>query len=185
MSSLLSTLLAAAMTQDACVERFPVRLPASAHAYFTQFDALFQRVGEQRGLDPALLKAHAWCETRLDPCAVSSAGARGLMQFMPTTFDSVSAASGASDPFDPADSVASAGVYLAALLNHWKGDLAATVASYNAGAGSVASARRHGFVIPQNDETQGYVRCVLGAYGALSHAQRSPLEQLTRWFRPD
>ena len=65
-----------------CVDRFPKRAPASARAYFNLFDDTFIRVGAERNLDPALLKAIAWCETRLDPCAISPAGAKGLMQIV-------------------------------------------------------------------------------------------------------
>ncbi|MCC6812297.1 MAG: lytic transglycosylase domain-containing protein [Deltaproteobacteria bacterium] len=169
---LLFTTLALA-AREQCVEAFPKRLPSSARAYFDTFDGIFAAVAERRGLDPALLKAHAWCETRLDPCAVSPAGASGLMGFMPQTFAEVSTAAGATDPFDPADSVEAAGVYLAALINYWKGDLSAVVASYNAGPAAVAAARRRGLVIPAIEETQGYVRCVLSAHRALSRGDRS------------
>lgn len=182
MSALLLSLVLVATTRDECIARYPERLPSSGRVYFHTFDALFARVAERRGLDAALLKAHAWCETRLDPCAVSSVGAGGLMQFMPRTFEQVSVAAGASDPFDPNDSVEAGGVYIAALVNYWKGDIAAAVASYNAGPGAVALARRRGFVVPQIEETQGYVRCVLGAHRALSVTKPSPLARLAAFF---
>ncbi len=160
----LSIVLLAATLREDCVERFPHRAPASARRYFNTFDGVFSEVGTLRNVDPALLKAVAWCETRLDPCAVSPVGAQGLMQFMPATFGAVADAAGANDPFDPEHSIRSAGVYIAALLNHWQGSVEAVVASYNAGPNAVARALKRGRVVPAIEETQGYVTCVLGAY---------------------
>ncbi len=151
-------------TAEECRALFPHRAPRSARAYFHSFDAVFNAVGAERKVDPALLKAVAWCETRLDPCATSPVGAQGLMQFMPSTFDSVALAAAATDPFDPVHSIRSAGVYIAALVNYWQGNIEAVVASYNAGPGAVAKALRHGRAIPAIAETQGYVACVLGAH---------------------
>ena len=75
-------IVGAILSREECFETFTHRAPKSARAYFHYFDALFSAVGSKRNLDPALLKAIAWCETRLDPCAQSPVGARGLMQFM-------------------------------------------------------------------------------------------------------
>lgn len=160
----LTLILLAATPREACAERFAHRAPASARQYFNAFDATFTSVGAERNIEPALLKSIAWCETRLDPCAVSPTGAQGLMQFMPATFDAVAGAADAEDPFDPEHSIRSAGVYIAALLNYWQGNLEAVVASYNAGPHAVARAMKRGRVVPAIAETQGYVACVLGAY---------------------
>ena len=74
--------LLASSTREVCVERYPHRVPRSAKHYFHAFDDVFAQVGAERNVDPALLKSIAWCETRLDPCAVSATGAQGLMQVM-------------------------------------------------------------------------------------------------------
>lgn len=177
-----------AADRDACLQQFTDRAPRSAKTYFSLFDPLFISVGEKRGLDPALLKAHAWCETRFDPCAVSPVGARGLMQFMPRTFDLVASAAEATNPFDPIDSVESAGVYLSALVNYWQGDIYAVAASYNAGPGAVAKARARGRRVPRIPETEQYVVCVVDAFARFGgRSQVSPLESVfdavTHWFR--
>lgn len=159
-------------SHDACVTRYPHRAPESGRRYFNTFDSLFERVGLERNIAPGLLKAIAWCETRLDPCSVSSAGAQGLMQFMPSTFETVSAAANASDPFEPEHAVRSAGVYVAALVNYFGGRLDAVVASYNAGPAAVDRAIRRGHTIPAIAETQAYVGCVLGAFSHFGGPQR-------------
>lgn len=161
-------MIQSSVDHQSCLEQFPYRAPHSARYYFNKFDTVFANVANHRNLDPKLLKSIAWCETRLDPCSVSSVGARGIMQFMPDTFALVSKAAQAENPFDPIDSIESAGVYLAALSNYWQGDVAAIVASYNAGPGNVVKARKRGASIPNIAETQGYVRCVLSAYDQLA-----------------
>lgn len=167
MSQLILAILVAGTSRDSCLQRYEHRAPSSARAYFHAFDSDFARVGDLRGLDPALLKAIAWCETRLDPCAVSPAGARGLMQFMPSTFAQVAEAASVDDPFDPVHAIESAGVYVAALVNYWQGNLEAVVASYNAGPNAVAKALKHGRSVPAIAETQGYVKCVIGTFAHL------------------
>ena len=165
MTGLIAILCLGALTRDECVSAYPHRVPQSARAYQYAFDPIFVAVGLERGVEPALLKAIAYRETRFDPCAVSPVGARGMMQFMPRTFEWMGAVIGSEDPFDPSDAIRSAGLYLAALINYWRGDLQAVIASYNAGPSAVARARRRGLVIPAIAETEGYVSCVLQARG--------------------
>jgi soluble lytic murein transglycosylase-like protein len=123
----------------------------------TRFDALFDAAGAAHGVDPALLAAVARVESGLDPTAVSPAGARGLMQLMPST----AAGLGVDDPFDPAQAVDGAARLLRSHLDRF-GSLELALAAYNAGAGAVA---RYGG-IPPYPETQAYVRRVLERYGA-------------------
>ncbi len=49
------------------------------------FDALFKKYAKRINWDWRLLAAQAWSESRFDTTAVSWAGARGLMQLMPST----------------------------------------------------------------------------------------------------
>ena len=56
----------------------------------SDYDPLFESAGQQYNVDPRLLKAVAYTESRGDPDVVagrrvSSTGAQGLMQFMPAT----------------------------------------------------------------------------------------------------
>jgi peptidoglycan DL-endopeptidase CwlO len=111
---------------------------------------LFTRAGARHGVDPALLAAVASQESGFDPTAVSSAGARGLMQFMPATARSLGV-----DPLDPASAVDGAARYLAQLTRQF-GSPELGLAAYNAGPGTVS---RYGG-IPPYPETQAYVRAV-------------------------
>ena len=112
---------------------------------------LFTRAGSKHGVDPALLAAVAAQESGFDSGAVSSAGAQGLMQFMPATARGLGV-----DPMNPSSAVDGAARYLADLTRQF-GSTELGLAAYNAGPGTV---RRHGG-IPPYPETQNYVRAVL------------------------
>lgn len=140
----------------------PVGAIASQSAQFTNgvagadaFWPLFAAAGARHGVDPTLLSAVARAESGYNPDAVSSAGALGLMQIMPST-----AAGLGIDPLDPAQAVDGAARYLAQQLMRF-GSVELALAAYNAGPGAVA---RYGG-IPPYPETQAYVRKVL-AYRA-------------------
>ncbi len=111
---------------------------------------LFVAAGQRHGIDPALLAAVAKVESGFNPAAVSRAGARGLMQFMPATAKGMGI-----DPMDPTQAVDGAARYLSTQLNRF-GSLDLALAAYNAGPGAV---QRHGGV-PPYAETQAYVRKV-------------------------
>ena len=53
----------------------------------SQYRRLIEQYAAQYGVDPAFVSAIIMEESSYDPRAVSSKGARGLMQFMPKTFD--------------------------------------------------------------------------------------------------
>ncbi|MCC6805785.1 MAG: lytic transglycosylase domain-containing protein [Deltaproteobacteria bacterium] len=186
----LITLALIGSLHDECTARFPMRVPRSARTYWNTFDPIFLRVAQSRNLPPALLKSIAWCETRLDPCAISATGAKGLMQFMGGTFSDVASAAGVSNPFDPEDAIEAAGVYVAALWNYWQGHIESVVASYNAGPGAVARARKRGRVVPAIAETEGYVACVVstfnwferGAATTQPPSERSWAERTVEWI---
>ncbi len=112
---------------------------------------LFTRAGSRHGVDPALLAAVASQESGFDSRAVSSAGAQGLMQFMPATARGLGV-----NPQDPASAVNGAAKYLSDLTRQF-GSTPLALAAYNAGPGAVS--RSGG--IPPYPETQNYVRAVL------------------------
>jgi len=85
---------------------------------------------------------------------ISSAGAMGPGQLTPSTAKLL----GVSDPFDPSEAIDGSGHYLATQLATFH-DVRLAVAAYNAGPGAVVNR-----TIPQNGETEFYVRKVMGAY---------------------
>jgi len=114
---------------------------------------LFTQAGAKYGVDPAVLAGMAKTESNFNSSAVSSAGARGLMQFMPAT-----AAGLGVDTSDPASSIDGAARYLASLTEQF-GSTPLALAAYNAGPGTV---QRYGGVPPYG-ETQSYIQKVTSA----------------------
>ncbi len=119
-----------------------------------EYRGLFQQAGAAHGVDPGLLAAVAKVESGFNPSAVSPAGAKGLMQFMPAT-----ASQFGVDPLDPASAVDGAARYLRRLIDEL-GSVELALAGYNAGPGNV---RKYGG-IPPFAETQQYVSKVLDAW---------------------
>lgn len=82
------------------------------------------------------------CESNFRPDAVSSAGATGLMQLMPDTFDWVSGLCGDDPPIgditDPNANIKYGTFYLGYLYEKF-GNWETAVAAYNAGHGRVAN----------------------------------------------
>jgi soluble lytic murein transglycosylase-like protein len=124
----------------------------------TPYADLFESAGAAHGIAPRLLAAVAKVESGFNPSAVSSAGARGLMQFMPAT-----AAGMNVNPMDPASAVDGAARLLRGHLERF-GSMDLALAAYNAGGGAVSRAGG----IPPYPETQAYVRKVLALAGGAS-----------------
>lgn len=122
----------------------------------SRYDRLIGSTARQNGLEPALVKAVIKCESYFDPQAVSSRGAQGLMQLMPTTQSLL----GVSDAFDPRLNIAAGVRYLAMLKQAFGNEVSLWLSAYNAGPQAVIAA---GYKIPPFAETQHYVRCVLTA----------------------
>ncbi|MFJ2788752.1 NlpC/P60 family protein [Streptomyces sp. NPDC093249] len=128
------------------------------------YQGLVQRWGNLcPAINPALLAAQLYQESGWNPRAVSSADARGIAQFIPSTWAGHGLdgdGDGDRDIWDPKDAIPSAASYdceLAGYVKDVPGDLTSNMlAAYNAGAYRVI---RHGGV-PPISETQNYVRII-------------------------
>jgi hypothetical protein len=96
-----------------------------------------------------------WKESRLQPDAVSPAGAEGIAQFMPQT----AALRGLANPFDPAEAIAASAHYLRDLAGQF-GNLGLAAAAYNAGEAGVSKWLAGTGSLPA--ETEDYVFFVTG-----------------------
>ncbi|MFT6303967.1 MAG: hypothetical protein ACI9XK_004940 [Granulosicoccus sp.] len=126
---------------------------------FSQLDAKgralngdFKKVAQKFSVDPALLKAVARAESCFDPKAVSSAGATGLMQLMPTT----ARAMGVNNILDPQQNLLGGAQYLAKMLARYSSNTNLALAAYNAGPGNVD--KYNG--VPPFNETRRYIKAV-------------------------
>lgn len=143
----------------------PTDIPTSGDS---QLDLLIFRAGEREGVDPRFIHAVIWQESKYDVSARSHAGAQGIMQLMPDTAKRF----GCSDPDNPEANIEAGTKYLGWLLKRFSGDVSLALAGYNAGEGNVD--KYNG--IPPFDETQNYVRIILGRYGKTFHPVLSPTD---------
>jgi soluble lytic murein transglycosylase-like protein len=114
---------------------------------------MLSEVGQEHNLDVDLLASVVKAESGGNVRAVSRAGARGLMQLMPSTANDL----GVQDSFKPGDNVRGGSTYLDALLTRYHENLALALAAYNAGPAAVD--KYHG--IPPYHETHAYVARVI------------------------
>jgi hypothetical protein len=118
---------------------------------------LFDAASAQSGVPVSLLAAVAKQESGFNPGAVSSAGAEGIMQLMPSTASGLGV-----DAFDPAQAIDGAAQLLGGYLQQYNGSVPLTLAAYNAGPGAVA---QYGGVPPYT-QTTAYVNNIMSMLGA-------------------
>ena len=116
-------------------------------------------------IDPKLVEAVAWRESRFRQSARSPRGATGVMQLMPGTARDLGV-----DAHDMAQNVRGGALYLRQMLGQFGGDVRLALAAYNAGPGAV---RKHGGV-PPYAETQAYVTAILGRMAVTGAALAVP-----------
>ena len=118
-----------------------------------QVDKVIDTAAKKQGVEPGLLKSVMRQESGFKPCAVSTAGAMGLMQIMPDTADML----GLDDPFDPAKNTEAGAHFLKMMLDRYQGDVPMALGAYNAGPGRVDKAGG----VPPIAETMQYVTNIL------------------------
>lgn len=128
---------------------------SSAQIETVAMEDIFKRASEKYGVDIKLLKAVARAESNFNPDAVSSCGAKGVMQLMPVACKEL----GVTDPFDPEQNIMGGAKCLKQKLDEF-GDVKIALAAYNAGSGAVK--KYNG--IPPYSETQNYVKKVTQYY---------------------
>jgi soluble lytic murein transglycosylase len=138
-------------------------------------DVIRQQANDKK-LDPTLIAGVIYVESHFRD-QTSHAGAKGLMQLMPSTADYIARKSGGTrfqqgDLADPQINIAYGSWYLRYLLQHYHGNTALALAAYNAGEGKVdewwraAADRGERFRVADHipfPETREYVTKVLSA----------------------
>lgn len=120
-------------------------------------------IASRHGVPPSLAAAIAHQESGFNNSVVSPAGARGVMQVLPGTFDYVDRVLGAGphDPSSPQQNTRAGVIYLRQLLRETGGDESAAVASYYQGPTSV---RQNG-LLPDTRQYVANVMALRGRYG--------------------
>lgn len=123
-----------------------------------QYRDLYYDAATRYGVNPDLLVAQGYRESRFNPRAVSPVGAEGIAQFMPGTRRGM----GNFDPFDPTQAIPKQAELMAQLLRQFNGNEVAALVGYNAGP-----RRAERFLAGGSDvstlprETQDYIKAIL------------------------
>ncbi len=125
----------------------------SSYLFRTKFSDIISKASSEHSVSEPLLRALIHTESAFNPKAVSSKGAKGLMQLM----DFNARKFGAKNPFSPMQNVKAGTKLLAQLLRKYSGDKSLALAAYNAGEQAVS--KYNG--IPPYKETKNYVKRVL------------------------
>jgi len=148
--------------------RRSVRAPYISHekGIISTYDNYFKEAAHATGWDWRLIAAQCYQESGFDPNAVSWAGARGLMQIMPSTARHLGLAE--EKTFSPADNIAAASRLIRELQGHFydvtnvEERVKFVLAAYNGGAAHIrdaqALARKYGGNPYQWDDVSFYVR---------------------------
>jgi soluble lytic murein transglycosylase len=139
------------------------------------YSGVIRQQAAEKHLDPALIAAVIYAETKFDP-RPSSAGAEGLMQILPQTADFLARRSGATtftvrDLGTPQVNIAYGSYYIRYLLDEYHGSTMLAIAAYNGGETNVnrwlAAARAEGHALTVSEipfaQTRAYVVKVLSA----------------------
>jgi soluble lytic murein transglycosylase-like protein len=120
------------------------------------------------GVAPELVASVIAVESNFNPRAVSWRSACGLMQLLPRTARRL----GVTNIFDPQQNIEAGTKYLKELLLRYNGDLALTLAAYNAGPERVGQYKN----VPPYRETRDYVRRVVQKYRAAASVSIQPTD---------
>lgn len=123
---------------------------------------LVEKYSSLYGVDSNLILQVINAESGFDSNAVSSAGAKGLMQLMPSVCEQF----GVKDVFDEEENIKAGVNLLSQHLNNYNNDVYMALMAYNAGAGTVASrgvtSAEDLYKMPS--ETQHYVTKIMSTY---------------------
>lgn len=123
----------------------------------SSLEVYFQEASDTYGVPVALIKAVAKAESNFNSQAISSAGAQGVMQLMPSTAQGL----GVTNAFDARENILGGTKYLAQMLTKYSGSVKLALAAYNAGSGNVDKYEG----VPPFTETQNYVKKIFGYLG--------------------
>lgn len=133
----------------------PIQLTKLANRN-SSFDDIVAQAAEAFSLPAKLIKSVIQKESNFNPNAVSSAGASGLMQLMPSTARGL----GVKNVFDPSENIFAGAKYLRQMMDRYNNNIELALAAYNAGPGNVD---KYGG-IPPFKETQNYVNKVTNMF---------------------
>ena len=129
---------------------------------------IVMQTASRHQVDPALVKAIIMAESGYNTRAISKKGAKGLMQLMPATAQSL----GVEDIFNPKQNISGGVRYFKKLVAQFDGDVELALAAYNAGSKNV----RYYQGIPPFKSTRYYIKKVFKYYRIYKDQMNSKMD---------
>lgn len=118
----------------------------------SQYQPDITAAAQGTGIPASVVGAQAQEESGFNPAAVSSAGAEGFWQFLPSTYQGVAAQAGvpSNSEFNVGDETKAYVVYMNQLLQQEGGSIYKALEAYNAGPGNLSAGAGYANAIMQN-----------------------------------
>jgi soluble lytic murein transglycosylase-like protein len=121
------------------------RWPAAQREQIAAVQPHVQAAARANQLDPRLINAVIWVESKFNARARGPGGTQGLMQLMPGTARELAQRLGERPrPLDPGFNVRAGSLYLARMIRKFDGDVDLGLAAYHGGPGHVLKWRKAG-----------------------------------------
>jgi len=135
---------------------------ADSSLYLDEIYAAVEKYSNEYGIDKNLILSIIKKESNFNKYAISSAGAKGLMQIMDTNSEYY----GVENPYDIEENIKTGTKLLSSYIEKYDGDLQMALMAYNAGPGTM---QKRGAITSSDlykmpEETQNYVPSVLAYY---------------------
>lgn len=160
--------------------------------YPLEYDDIIIKEANDHDLDPFLVAAVIYSESRFNPKAGSPVGARGLMQLMPQTAAGIARRLGdtgftVDKLYDPATNVRYGTYHLQGLMGRYDSDVESALVGYNGGGGAgdrYQAGQREGSVPRESLSYVGKVLAAKAAYEELYPARLSPTKDIRDFLKP-
>lgn len=126
-----------------------------SNAFPTKYDEIIKDAARTYGVPEKLIKSVIKQESNFIPNAVSSKGAVGLMQIMPSTAELLNVS--LENLTDPETNIMAGSKYLSEMLGRYDGRIDLALSAYNAGPKTVDNVMR----VPNIAETKDYVKNII------------------------
>lgn len=160
--------------------------------YPLEYEDIIVKEANDHDLDPFLVAAVIYAESRFSPKAGSPVGARGLMQLMPQTAAGIARRLGDTSYtvdklYDPSTNVRYGTYHLQGLMGRYDSDVESALVGYNGGGGAgdrYQAGEREGSVPRESLNYVGKVLAAKSAYEELYPARLSPKKDIQDFLKP-
>jgi len=140
------------ISQNTISQNFDTKTIENIKSKLSNYDKIINDAAKTYDISPSLIKSIISVESSANPNALSSSGAKGLMQLM----DGTSKELGIKNSYNPLENIKGGTEYIKKMLDSYGGNLETALAAYNAGPGNVD--KYNG--IPPFSETEKYIEKV-------------------------